>query len=104
MAKSRKHAPAKTPEDRENQLIALAEDLAEQKLVEGTASTPIIVHYLRLGTSKVMLEKEKLRKENDLLEAKTEAIQSAKNVERLYADAIEAMTRYRGSNSADEQE
>lgn len=88
--------PALTPEARENQMINAAVDLAEQQLRDGTASSAVIVHYLKLGSSKDRLERERLEEENKLLRAKTEAIQSAKNVEELYAKAIASMGEYRG--------
>ena len=89
--------PALTPESREKQLISLAVDLAEKQLIEGTASSQVITHYLKLGSTKERLEKEKLEEENKLLRARTEALQSAKEVEKLYADAINAMRRYSGN-------
>lgn len=98
LSKKGKSHPASTPEQRENQLISLAFDRAEQQLREGTASSQVIVHFLKLGTLKNEIELEKLRRENDLLAAKTSAIESAENVERLYADAIKAMQKYRGTN------
>ena len=88
--------PALDPEARENQLISLAVNLAEEKLRDGTASNQLIVHYLKLGSTKERLEKEKLEKENELLKAKTEALESAKKSEEMYAKAIEAITRYSG--------
>lgn len=88
--------PALTPDARENQMIALAVDLAEKQLIEGTASSQVITHFLKLATSRERLEKEKLEKENELLRAKTEAIESAKRVEELYSDALRAMRSYRG--------
>ena len=93
---ARKMRPALTPEAREGQLISLAEQLAEKQLLDGTASSQVITHYLKLGTAKERLERERLEHENRLLEAKTEALQSAKRVEELYADAISAMKRYSG--------
>ena len=89
-------APGKTLEARENQLISLAVDLAEQQLSAGTASSQVITHYLKLGSSMERLEKEKLRQENELLKAKTEALQSAKKTEELYKDALNAMRSYTG--------
>ena len=94
--------PALTPEAREGQLVALAVDLAEEQLRNGTASSQVITHYLKLGSTRAELEREKLRKENELLKAKTEAIQSARHVEELYADAISAMKRYSGAGGSDE--
>ena len=72
--------PALTPESRENQLIALSVDLAEKQLREGTASSQVITHFLKLGSTKNQLELEKIRHENALLEAKTQSLQSAKRV------------------------
>lgn len=91
-----KSHPAATPEERENQLISLAFDRAEQQLRDGTASSQVITHFLKLGTVKNEIELEKLKRENELLAAKTSAIESAENVEKLYADAIAQMKKYRG--------
>lgn len=93
---SRKRRPATTVEGRENQLISLAVDLAEKQLEEGTASSQVIVHYLKMGTVREELEREKLRRENDLLQAKAEAIESAKRVEEMYSEALRAMSAYAG--------
>ena len=89
--------PAMSPEARENQLIARAVDLAEKQLIDGSASSQVITHFLKLGTVKSQLELEKLRKENELLSAKTEQIQSAQHIEELYNDAIIAMKTYSGA-------
>lgn len=102
--RSRKIRPALTPEARENQMISLAVDLAEKQLMEGTASSQVITHYLKLGSTKERLEKEKLEEENKLLKARTEALQSAKRVEELYTNAIAAMKRYSGNVRGDENE
>lgn len=91
--------PALTPEARENQLINLAIDLAEKQLAEGTASAQVIVHYLKLASTKERLEKEILAKQKDLIAAKTEQIQSTQRSEDLYANAIEAMRVYGGQES-----
>lgn len=96
-----KTRPATTPEARENQLIALATDLAEKQLRDGTASNQVIVHYLKLGSTKERLEKEMLAKKTELVTAKTEAIQSAKRVEELYSKALDAMRSYSGIEDGD---
>lgn len=98
----RRRRPATTPEARENQMIALAVDLAEQQLIKGTASSQVISHYLRLGSTKEKLEKEILEQQKELIKAKTEAIQSAKKVEELYLDALNAMKRYSGQGGMDD--
>ena len=89
--------PMLTMEARENQMILLATRLAEKQLAEGTASAQVITHYLKLGSTKERLEKEKLERENELLRAKAEQIQQAAYTEELYANAIEAMKRYSGN-------
>lgn len=102
--RERKLRPALTEEARESQMIALAVDLVEERLLNGTASAQETTHYLKLASSKHKLELEKLREENRLLQAKTESIQSAKRVEELYAEAINAMRRYTGNTSRCEDE
>lgn len=92
----RKTRVATTPEARENQMISLAVDLAEKQLRDGTASSQVITHFLKLATSKERLEQEILEKQKDLITAKTEKIQSDQRVEELYANAISAFKRYSG--------
>lgn len=101
---STKIKPATSPEARENQLIFLATELAEQQLRDGTASSQVITHYLKLGSTKERLEREKLEEENKLLRAKTESLQSSKRIEALYNNAIAAMRRYSGGGSGGDYE
>lgn len=101
----KKIRPATTPEARENQLIALAVDLAEKQLMEGTASSQVITHYLKLGSTKEKIEKEILQEQKKLVQAKTENLQSAKRIEELYTKAIDAMKNYSGqTNNNDEDD
>lgn len=100
---TRKIRPALTPESRENQLIALATDLAEKQLLEGTASSQVISHFLKLGSTVQRLEREKLEEENKLLRAKTERLQSEKRSEELFAEAIKAFRNYNGQGDLDEE-
>ena len=93
---TKKMRPALTPEARENQLISLAVDLAEKQLMEGTASSQVITHYLKLGTTKERIEREILEKQKELIQAKTENLQSAKKIEELYTNALNAMKNYSG--------
>jgi len=99
-----RRAPATTPEARENQLIMLAVDLAEQQLSDGSASSQVITHYLKLGSTKDRIEKEILEKQKDLIQAKTDSIRSAKKIEELYANALRAMKTYSGKDVGDEYE
>lgn len=99
----RKMRPALTPEAREKQLISLAYDLVEERLRNGTATSQETTHFLKMGSSKERVEKEILEMQKELISAKTEAIQSAKRVEELYADAIKAMRKYSGHGDDDEE-
>jgi hypothetical protein len=93
---SRGRRPALTPEARENQLIDLAVELAEKQLLEGTASSQVITHYLKLGSTRERLERERLEEENRLLRAKTKALADNEERKVLYEEAIKAMRRYNG--------
>lgn len=99
MAKMR---PPISPEAEEQQMISLAMSQARKELEAGTASSQIVVHFLKLATTKEQLQNDKLREENELLKAKTEQIQRQERIEELYADAIKAMKNYAGQGDPDE--
>lgn len=99
---SNRGRPAISIEARENQMIALAVDLAEQQLRDGTASSQVITHFLKLGTSRAELEKEKLRNETEVLKAKAKAIESAEELKVIYENALNAMRNYQGYGDPDE--
>ena len=98
-SKKNKMRPALTPEARENQMIFLATELAEQQLRDGTASSQVITHFLKLGSSKEKLEHEILKEQKKLITAKTESLESSKRIEELYTNAITAMREYGGHNN-----
>lgn len=100
---SKELRPALTPEGRENQLISLAVDLAEKQLREGTASSQVITHYLKLGSTTAQLEKERLRHDIELTKAKTKAVNSSENSDKLYKEAIDAFRLYSGAKTNEEQ-
>lgn len=83
-----------SPDARENQLIALAMDTAEERMLNGTASSQEIVHFLRLGSSLVKLQKEEIRERIELDKTKVKAIESSEEYKRLYEEAINAMKSY----------
>ena len=101
---NRKIRPALTPEARENQLISLAIDLAEKQLMEGTASSQVITHYLKLGSTKERIEKEILEKQKELIVAKTESLHAGKRLDEIYAEAVAAMRSYSGDHSSDDHD
>lgn len=88
---------ALTPEGRENQMISLAMDLAEQQLRDGTASSQLITEFVKRGSTKARIEKELLEKQRDLAAAKAEAIKAGDRLEELLEKATKAMRRYQGS-------
>lgn len=96
--------PALSEDAREKQLISLAMDEVEKRIRNGTASSQELCHFLKLGTQEKKLEREKLKKENELLVAKTEALKSAKQVEELYKEAIKAFGIYSGHEDEGEPE
>ena len=96
--------PALTPEARENQLISLAIDLVEQRLIDGTASAQETTHFLKLASRKAKLEAERAELENELIKAKTQSIRDQADMKTLYKDAIKAMRRYGGHGGYEEED
>lgn len=99
----RRRKPATTPEDREAQLVSLAYDVAEEQLMNGTASSQVITQMLKLGSSRERLEQQRLTHENELTKVKIEAMESATRMEELYANAIRAMSMYQGKDVTDDE-
>ena len=102
--KTKKIPPAMTQEARENQLIALAYDLVEQRLLDGTASAQETTHFLKLGSMKEKKEMHMMDKQMELVNAKVESLQSMKHIEELYTNALNAMREYSGNKNYDEME
>ena len=97
----RRQPPAKTPEGRERQMVALAVDLAEKQLREGTASSQVLSHFLKLATVRERKELERLELEKSLIQAKVDSLQSSKDTKKLLEDALNAMRRYSGNRGPD---
>lgn len=102
--KRRGQAPGRTIESRENQVIRLAYDLAEEKIRKKTATSQEIIHFLKMGSTVAQLERSKLERENQLLEAKAESLKSQKKVEELYANAMKAFRTYSGQEEIPDEE
>lgn len=98
----KKMRPALTPEARENQLISLAVDLAEQQLRDGTASSQVITHYLKLGSTRERKELEILEQQRRLYEAKTKSYDSSEEIKELYMNALKAMRSYSGNRGPED--
>jgi hypothetical protein len=96
-----KRPPAKTTEGRENQLISMAMDLVEERIRNGTATSQEVTHFLKLGSTREALEKDRLRQENALMKAKIEQLSKNDDMGELYREAIEAMRGYQGLDPLD---
>lgn len=96
--------PTLTVEGRENQLIAAAYDLAEKRILEGTASSQELTYFLKMGSSKTKLENEKLKEEVTHLRAKTSALEAQISNEALLDKALRAFRSYRGEDEGEEDE
>ena len=103
-SKSRRRPPAKTPEEREQQLVGMAFDYAEKQFHAGTASSQVTVHFLKLGSERERMERIKLDRENILLEARTRQIESQAHTQELIEDALKVMRQYSGLDHGDEDE
>lgn len=99
---AQKHKKAIDPEARQDQMVALAVDLAEQQLRDGTASSQVITHFLKLGTATAKLEEKKLEAEVQLVMAKKEALQSAEELKQVYSEALKAFQIYSGQSDGEE--
>lgn len=102
--RSRRSRPATTPEGRESQLVALAFDLVEKRIRQGSATSQEVTHFLKLGSSREQLEQQRLRHENELLEVKREAMASQARVEEMYKAALDAMRTYSGQDPIEPEE
>lgn len=98
-----KFRPALSPETRESQMAALAMDLVEQRLRDGTASSQETTHFLKLVSSEAQLKNERMRLETELVAAKTKALANAEEIKVLYEEALKAMRRYGGHGDSDEE-
>ena len=100
----RRRRPARTSEARENELIGYASDLAEEQILAGTASSQVITHFLKLGSTRERLEQQRISFENELMQVKREQIEGQKRVEELYISALDAMRSYSGQLPPGEDE
>lgn len=101
---SRSLRPTLTTEAQESRMISLAIDLAEKKLRDGTASSQLITHYLKMASPKERTEREILEAQKKLIIAKTESLESQKRNDELYDKAIAAMRKYRGAEEPEDDE
>lgn len=99
---ARRGAPARTPEARENQLVALAYDLAEKQLMDGTISTGVHTALIKAGSTRERLEKEKLSRENTMLKARIDELESAQKTEDFHREVLDSLRMYQGRDIEDD--
>jgi hypothetical protein len=75
----------------------MAYDLAEDQIANGDASSQVLTHFLKMGSTRERLEQQRIEHENELMEVKRDAIQSQARVEELYMQALDAMRSYSGA-------
>lgn len=88
--------PALSQEAKDAEMAALATELAEKQLREGTASAQVITHFLKISARREKLELEVLEKQKELIDAKIQAYKSAEDMKELYSKALNAMRMYSG--------
>lgn len=103
-ASTTRRRPATTPEALENQLVSIAFSEAQRQMEDGTASSQVITHFLKLGSSRERLEQQRLEHENELLKVKKEAMESQQRTEELFAEAIKAMRSYTGEAPPEDED
>src|SRR3954471_9483464 len=99
---ARNRSPARTPESREDELAALAYNLAEEQIREGTASSQVVTHFLKAGSRRERMEQMRMEHEIELMQVKKEQLEGQKRVEDLYVSALEAMRSYSGLEPSSE--
>lgn len=100
--RERRSAPALSSEAREQELINDALNLAAKQMREGTASSQVITHFLKLGTERERTERELLKLNKELVKAKTEALEASRRNQEMFENAIRAMGVYNGDEEDDE--
>lgn len=99
-----KRPKSPSPARRRNQILAAAMNLAEERILSGTASSQLLVHFLKEASSKHSLEMEQLKAQNRLLSAKADSVDAAKKTDKMYAEALKAMRRYSGAPVGDDDD
>lgn len=94
----RRRSRARTLEEREEELVSAAYDLAEDQIRSGTASSQVTTHFLKMGSTRELVEQERMRGEIVLQQVKAEQLKSQERLETLYSEALEAMRSYSGQD------
>lgn len=98
----RKRPPAGNPEERTQQLVSDAYDLAEKQIADGTASAAVLVHFLKMGTAREQAELARIKSASELDHAKLEQANQGNAAEKLLEQAMRAFTGYKGEEDDDD--
>lgn len=101
---SRRRSPAKTPEERESQLISKSLNLIEKQIEDGSISSTVLAIYAKASTERDRLEKDRLRNENEVLKKKVESMEAAIDVKNLLEDALGVFRGYSGRSTVENDE
>lgn len=93
---SRRRATARTLEEREQQLSSAAYDLAEEQITNGTASSQVITHFLKMGSTRELIEQERLRGQIEVDKVKAQQLVAQERMETLVTEAFDAFRSYSG--------
>lgn len=104
MAKKKGKAPSLSPAGREQYMVSIAEKLAEEQILDGTASSQVLSHYLKLGTKREELERAHIEYKNELLKAKADVIQQNNETQSLYKEAMQMFKRYQGGGDSEDED
>ena len=96
-----KQPSAIDPENRLQQLSGLALDRIEERIRKGEATGAELIFIAKFADPERFFRQDKIATETELLASKKKAIDSSKNTEKLYEDAIRAMKHYQGDDHAD---
>ena len=100
----RRRRQAQTPEERENQLISLALDRVEERMMNRTATAQEYIQFIRMASSKARAEADKVALELELVKAKTENLRMQQRNDEMFANALKAFKRYSGASEDDDEE
>lgn len=82
-------------------MIALAFDLAKKRLLEGTATSSEIVHFLKLGSTREKQEQEMMKKKMAVMEAQVKEYESGEDVKKMMEEALQAFRGYKIDSEED---
>lgn len=99
----RRRSPGRTPEEQESLLISKSMRLIESQIEDGTASSQLLTHFAKLGSSRERLEQERLRNENEVLRKKVETMEAAVDLKNLMEDALAAFKGYSGQAASEDE-